>query len=119
MRAPCPCAALCQPISRPTPSSNRRAPARRCCWAYGPEHVRLDPQGAWRGVVHLIEPMGNHQVVWLKSGEQLLAAIVEDHVPLQPDQVLNFQLDLARASLFDQASERAAPVNASTAEFLS
>ncbi len=71
-----------------------------------PEHVRLDPQGAWRGVVHLIEPMGNHQVVWLKCGEQLLAAIVDEHVQLQPDQTLSFQLDLARASLFDQASEQ-------------
>jgi len=71
-----------------------------------PEHVRLDPQGGWRGVVHLIEPMGNHQVVWLKCGEQLLAAIVEDHVQLQPDQVVSFQLDLARASLFDQRSEQ-------------
>lgn len=71
-----------------------------------PEHVRLDPQGAWRGVVHLIEPMGNHQVVWIQCGAQLLAAIVEDHVQMQPDQALSFQLDLARASLFDQASEQ-------------
>ncbi|WIV95802.1 ABC transporter ATP-binding protein [Kinneretia aquatilis] len=71
-----------------------------------PEHVRLDPQGAWRGVVHLIEPMGNHQVVWIQCGAQLLAAIVEDHVQLQPDQALSFQLDLARASLFDQSSEQ-------------
>ena len=71
-----------------------------------PEHVRLDPGGAWLGSVHLIEPMGNHLVVWLKSGSQLLAAIVEDHVQLQPDQELGFDLDLARASLFDQRSEQ-------------
>jgi len=71
-----------------------------------PEHVRLDPQGAWRATVHLIEPMGNHQVVWLKTGGQLLAAIAEDKLALQPDQEIAFTVDLTRISLFDKASEQ-------------
>jgi multiple sugar transport system ATP-binding protein len=70
-----------------------------------PEHVHIEPQGAWRAKVHLIEPMGNHQVVWLKAADQLLAAIADDSVHLSFDQEVCFSLDLKRVSLFDQASE--------------
>jgi multiple sugar transport system ATP-binding protein len=31
-----------------------------------PEQLRIGAPGSWNGVVTLVEPMGNHQVVWLE-----------------------------------------------------
>ncbi len=33
-----------------------------------PEQLRIAAPAAWSGVVTLVEPMGNHQVVWLECG---------------------------------------------------
>jgi multiple sugar transport system ATP-binding protein len=70
-----------------------------------PEHVRPDPQGAHEGTVQLLEPMGNHQVVWIAGSGRSLAAVVDEALPLQPDQPLRYTMAAARVSLFDRAKE--------------
>jgi multiple sugar transport system ATP-binding protein len=71
-----------------------------------PEHVHLRPDGALRGEVTLVEPMGNHQVVWLRCGPHLLSALVHDGRRIDAGQAAAFALDGARASLFDPATGR-------------
>jgi multiple sugar transport system ATP-binding protein len=68
-----------------------------------PEHVRIAPDGPLRGTVALVEPMGNHQVVWLDCGPHQLSAIVQEgsYVSGQP---VAFAIDASRVSLFDRAS---------------
>jgi multiple sugar transport system ATP-binding protein len=69
-----------------------------------PEHVHIAAQGSYTGTVQLIEPMGNHQVVWIESAGQSLAAVLHEALPVAVDDCLRFSLDAARLSLFDQAS---------------
>jgi multiple sugar transport system ATP-binding protein len=71
-----------------------------------PEHVHLRPDGALRGEVTLVEPMGNHQVVWLRCGPHLLSALVHDGRRIDAGQAVAFALDGAHASLFDPAGGR-------------
>ena len=71
-----------------------------------PEHLRPDPQGPHEGTVQLVEPMGNHQVVWIAGGGRSLAAVVDEALSLQPDQPLRYAMAAARVSLFDRADER-------------
>jgi multiple sugar transport system ATP-binding protein len=66
-----------------------------------PEHVRLDPAGPLEGTVALVEPMGNHEVVWIECGQQLLSCIA----PAAPKNVagtaVRFAIDTERVSMFD------------------
>lgn len=71
-----------------------------------PEHLRIAPQGQMQGVVTLVEPMGNHQVVWIDCQGSLLAGVVHEWVEFRPDAPVRFDIDLTRASVFDQASEQ-------------
>jgi multiple sugar transport system ATP-binding protein len=71
-----------------------------------PEHVSVSDDGQFSGTVALIEPMGNHQVVWLACGALQLAAIVNDNRVLALGQPLRFTIDTARVSVFDKASEQ-------------
>jgi multiple sugar transport system ATP-binding protein len=66
-----------------------------------PEHVEIRADGALRGEVTLVEPMGNHQVVWLRCGKALLASIVHDARRFAPGERVAFDIDAARVSLFD------------------
>ncbi|KQV40189.1 ABC transporter ATP-binding protein [Massilia sp. Root335] len=66
-----------------------------------PEHVEIRADGALRGDVTLVEPMGNHQVVWLRCGKALLASIVHDARRFAPGERVAFDIDAARVSLFD------------------
>ncbi|MGB9110802.1 MAG: TOBE domain-containing protein, partial [Telluria sp.] len=68
------------------------------------EHVALRADGPLRGTVSLVEPMGNHQVVWLRCGGHLLASLVHDDSPYAPGQAVRFGIDAGRVSLFDPAS---------------
>jgi multiple sugar transport system ATP-binding protein len=74
-----------------------------------PEHIRVeaDMRGPHAGVVSLVEPMGNHQVVWISCGEHLLSAIVQDGRSFAPGAALAFSIDTSRVSLFDRDSGRA------------
>jgi multiple sugar transport system ATP-binding protein len=66
-----------------------------------PEHVAIGADGPLRGVVALVEPMGNHQVVWLRCGEHTLGALVHDARRFAPGDAVCFAIDAARVSLFD------------------
>ena len=73
------------------------------------EHVRLEAAapGSPRATVALVEPMGSHQVVWLRLGAASLAALVHDPraaAALAPGQEVGFAIDAARVSLFDPVS---------------
>ena len=71
-----------------------------------PEHITIDTQGAWEAEVQLVEPMGNHQVVWLKTGETTFSVLVHEALSFEPDQRVRFSIDATRISLFDQGSEQ-------------
>lgn len=69
-----------------------------------PEHLHIDDNGPMSGTVTLVEPMGNHQVVWIDCGGQALSLIEHDARPLASGQTVRFAIDAARVSLFDQGS---------------
>jgi multiple sugar transport system ATP-binding protein len=73
-----------------------------------PEHVAIradgTQSGTHSGTVSLVEPMGNHQVVWLRCGAHTLASLVHDEAAYAAGQALRFAIDAGRVSLFDPAS---------------
>ena len=69
-----------------------------------PEHIHIDDNAPMSGAVTLVEPMGNHQVVWIDCGGQALSLIEHDARPLASGQTVRFTIDAARVSLFDQGS---------------
>ena len=69
-----------------------------------PEHLHIDDNAPMSGTVTLVEPMGNHQVVWIDCGGQALSLIEHDARPLASGQTVRFTIDAARVSLFDQGS---------------
>ena len=66
-----------------------------------PEHIHIDDNGPLRATVTLVEPMGNHQVVWLDCGGQALSCIEHDGRSLASGQAVRFAIDTGRVSLFD------------------
>jgi len=79
-------------------------PAGAATLGVRPEHVRIEADGPLAGAVTLVEPMGNHQVLWLDCGGQVLSAIVHGPDVYTAGQALRFGIDAARVSLFDAAS---------------
>jgi multiple sugar transport system ATP-binding protein len=71
-----------------------------------PEQVQITAGGSFSGSVALVEPMGNHQVVWVKIGTHLFSAIVNDTRAFAVDETVNFAIDTARVSLFDPVTEQ-------------
>ena len=71
-----------------------------------PEHIQLGADGDWSATVHLVEPMGNHQVVWLRFGELLLSAVVHEAMEVELDATVRFSIDVEKSSLFDQQTEQ-------------
>jgi multiple sugar transport system ATP-binding protein len=66
-----------------------------------PEHVEIRAGGELAGEVTLVEPMGNHQVVWMTCGQATLASLVHDARRFAPGERVAFAIDAARVSLFD------------------
>ncbi|RTL32753.1 MAG: ABC transporter ATP-binding protein [Burkholderiales bacterium] len=71
-----------------------------------PEHLRLQDDGRWRATVELVEPMGNHQVVWMKLGGQGLSVLVHDGRRIAAGDTVAFDLDESALSLFDASTEQ-------------
>ncbi len=82
------------------------APAGAVTLAVRPEDIHLQDNGPLQANVTLVEPMGNHQVVWLDCGGHALSAIVHDARTLAPGQAVRFAIDAARVSLFGQDGRR-------------
>jgi len=82
------------------------APPGAVTLAVRPEDIHLAEGGPLQANVTLVEPMGNHQVVWLDCGGHALSAIVHDARTLAPGQAVRFGIDAARISLFGQDGRR-------------
>jgi multiple sugar transport system ATP-binding protein len=84
----------------------RSAPQGRRAAVLGvrPEHIRVGDGGDCTGRVQLVEPMGNHSVVWIEHGSLVLAALVHEGPPLRADMPVRFAIDRSRVSVFDEAS---------------
>lgn len=68
------------------------------------EHVRMadpDAAGSLRAAVALVEPMGSHQVVWVKAGQATLSVLVHEPRAFAPGDEVGIAIDPARVSLFD------------------
>ena len=72
-----------------------------------PEHLALHPAGGVHpeAEVTLVEAMGAHEVVWLDTQGQRLAAIAPATGQHQIGDRLGVQMDLDRASVFDPVSQ--------------
>jgi multiple sugar transport system ATP-binding protein len=86
-------------------AAGRARPGQQLVLGVRPEHVRLQADGRWRATVELIEPMGNHQVVWMKSGDQGFSVVVHDGRRIDAGDVLAFDIDETLLSVFDATSE--------------
>jgi multiple sugar transport system ATP-binding protein len=79
--------------------------ARGAVLGIRPEHISVGA-GDFSGEVVLVEPMGNHQIVWIAVGERKLSAIVNDTRIFTLGDTVRFAVDAGRVSLFDKASEQ-------------
>ncbi|HEU4373813.1 MAG TPA: ABC transporter ATP-binding protein [Telluria sp.] len=82
------------------------AGARAAVLGIRPEHIAIAPGAPLAGTVTLVEPMGNHQIVWIDAGGQLLSAMVHDNRAFAPGAAIRFAVDASRASLFDPQTEQ-------------
>jgi multiple sugar transport system ATP-binding protein len=71
-----------------------------------PEHLTIAARGEWPGRVQLVEPMGNHQVVWIEHAGLNLAVVMHELQPLRAGDEVRFDLDRTRLSLFERDSGR-------------
>jgi multiple sugar transport system ATP-binding protein len=74
---------------------------RRVVLGVRPEHIAIAPGAPCAGTVTLVEPMGNHQIVWIDAGGHPLSALVHDGRSFAPGDAVAFDIDAGRASLFD------------------
>lgn len=71
-----------------------------------PEQISITPHGHLQGVVSLIEPMGNHQIVWIDCCGNTLSSVVYEMVEYRLDEPVRFDINVARVTLFNQATEQ-------------
>src|SRR5471030_3094791 len=82
-----------------SPSENQT-----CVLGVRPEDVAIDPAFRHRGTVSLVEPMGNHRVIWLDYHGAQIASIAQDTATAAVDEITGFSIDSKRVSLFDETS---------------
>ncbi len=80
--------------------------ARAAVLGIRPEHIAIAPGAPLSGTVTLVEPMGNHQIVWIDASGRLLSAMVHDNRAFALGEEIRFAVDAARASLFDPQTEQ-------------
>lgn len=71
-----------------------------------PEQIQIREDGQFVGTIALVEPMGNHQVVWLQVGAQTISSIVNDQRPFAIGQTVLYGIDVSKVSLFDPHSQQ-------------
>jgi multiple sugar transport system ATP-binding protein len=71
-----------------------------------PESLHLDPAGPFEGTVVLVEPMGNHSVLWIDWAGQQVSCLLPGVVAPALESVLRFAIDTSQISLFDRHTER-------------
>jgi multiple sugar transport system ATP-binding protein len=75
-----------------------------CVLGIRPEHVQVGAGLDYQATVSLVEPMGNHRVIWVDYYGSQIAAIAQDKTPVAADETTSFSLDAAHVLLFDEAS---------------
>jgi multiple sugar transport system ATP-binding protein len=80
--------------------------AREVVLGIRPENLLIHAAGEFAGTVSLMEPMGNHHIVWLDFGGTLLSSVVSGAPAFCVDDLVRFTLDVGRISLFDSMSEQ-------------
>jgi multiple sugar transport system ATP-binding protein len=65
-----------------------------------PEHLQLVPHGECSGVITLVEPMGNHQVVWFDCGGASWSVLVTSEARYRSGDVVAAALDASQVSMF-------------------
>ncbi|MGA7815978.1 ABC transporter ATP-binding protein [Caballeronia sp.] len=82
----------------------KRSPAdnQPCVLGVRPEDISVDASSAHRGTVSLVEPMGNHRVIWFDYHGGQIASIAQDTATTAVDEVTGFSIDSKRISLFDE-----------------
>jgi len=71
-----------------------------------PEDIHIHEAGVLSGTVQLIEPMGNHRVVWIDMNGVTLSAVLHDEMDIRVDTPIRFSCDARRLSCFDQTTEQ-------------
>ncbi|MFT0169454.1 ABC transporter ATP-binding protein [Paraburkholderia mimosarum] len=81
-------------------------PTRACVLGVRPEDVHVGAvrpnEAAWEGRLTLVEPMGNHRVVWVEYHGAQIASIDQGKTPLAREAGVPFSFDGAHVSLFDE-----------------
>ncbi|MBE0546500.1 MAG: TOBE domain-containing protein, partial [Rubrivivax sp.] len=72
--------------------------------ALRPEHLCPAAAGTLQGRVQLVEPMGNHHVLWIEFAGQVLACLVHGAPAVRAGDALRFDVDTRQALLFDRTS---------------
>jgi multiple sugar transport system ATP-binding protein len=65
--------------------------------------VRMGEAASERAKVSLVEPMGNHRVIWLDYHGAQIASIDQTKMPVAVGDTAAFSFDGAHVSLFDEA----------------
>jgi multiple sugar transport system ATP-binding protein len=87
---------------RQTPAQG--LPPVPCVLGVRAEDVRLAEGSSERAKVSLVEPMGNHRIIWLDYHGEQIASIDQGRAPLTPGDSATFSFDAAHVSLFEDAS---------------
>ncbi|MBC8749161.1 multiple sugar transport system ATP-binding protein [Paraburkholderia sp. WC7.3g] len=84
----------------------KEAPAQRvpCVLGVRAEDVHITESARERAKVSLMEPMGNHRVIWLDYHGDQIASIDQTKAPIAEGDTVAFSFDAAHVSLFDEAS---------------
>jgi multiple sugar transport system ATP-binding protein len=82
----------------------RALPTAPCVLGVRAEDVRLAGGSSERAKVSLVEPMGNHRIVWLDYHGEQIASIDQSRVPFAPGDSATFSFDAAHVCLFEEAS---------------
>ncbi|MFZ6731109.1 ABC transporter ATP-binding protein [Undibacterium sp. Ji42W] len=70
-----------------------------------PEHMQVMENGAYSGKLSLVEPMGNHQLLWLNMGKQQLCLLDHENRQFKLGETVRFDIHTDRVSLFDAKTE--------------
>jgi multiple sugar transport system ATP-binding protein len=75
-----------------------------CVLGIRPEDVKVGAGLHHQATVSLVEPMGNHRVIWLDYHDVQVASIAQDKTSIAVDEAATFSLDGDHVSLFAEAS---------------
>jgi multiple sugar transport system ATP-binding protein len=75
-----------------------------CVLGVRAEDVHITESASEHAKVSLMEPMGNHRVIWLDYHGEQIASIDQTKAPIAEGDTVAFSFDAAHVSLFDEAS---------------